>query len=91
VDFARGASLAGFSPTKANRFPLVGASLLANVRLLQCSFNGTIRLQESSYKYKPSSPCRSQPAGECSPEVMPVARHDSLAGLSPTNTSRFPL
>ena len=25
-------------------------------------------------------PCRSRPAGEYSPEVMPVARHGSLAG-----------
>jgi hypothetical protein len=33
----------------------VGASLLANVRLRQCLFNGMIRLQASSYKDKPFS------------------------------------
>ena len=36
-------------------FPFVGASLLANVRLRQCLFNGMIRLQASSYKDKPFS------------------------------------
>ena len=42
-----------------------------------------------SYKDETAFPCRSQPAGECLPEVTPVAWHDSLAGLSPTKT-RWP-
>jgi len=62
--------------------PPVGASLLAIRGLRWCLFFGTIRLQASSYKFKCKMrlPCRSQPAGDSWPEVVPVFWHDSLAG-----------
>jgi hypothetical protein len=37
------------------------------------------------------SPCRSWPAGESSPAVMPLARHDSLAGKLPQIQAELPL
>jgi hypothetical protein len=76
---------------KSKPFSPVGAGLRANVRLRQCLFNGTIRLQACLLQKQTELPCRSRPAGELSREVMLVARHDSLAGLSPTKASRFPL
>jgi hypothetical protein len=48
-------SLAGKLLQKQAFIPFVGASLLANRRLRQCPWFGTIRLQASSYKVKQSA------------------------------------
>jgi hypothetical protein len=42
-------------------------------------FSG-VTLPSLSMRFGSSSPCRSQPAGDGSPDAMPVNGHDSLAG-----------
>jgi len=64
----------------------VGAGLPAMGGVMECPLLVANRQQAGSYKDKLQRACGSWPAGDGWCEVMPVARHESLAGKLLQNT-----